>query len=114
MSQLLDNLDSIDSYVRGLLKQRGRHPGDDVVVMVVNEGEIDLFYNFACSCRAHNISLESVLVFAGSNSVVKLIEGTGAQAAYHNSFAPVSRDASIGYLDRVFVDMMWYKVGMDE
>jgi hypothetical protein len=109
MSQFLENLDSIDTYIRTLLRQRGRQPFDDVVVMVVNEGEIDIFYNFVCSCRAYNISLEKVLVFAGSNSVVKLIEGTGAQAAYHKSFAPVSRDASIGYLDRVFVDMMWYK-----
>ena len=40
--------------------------GDDIVIMVVNEGEIDLFLNFACSCKLHGISLRNVLVFAGS------------------------------------------------
>jgi hypothetical protein len=29
-------------------------------------GEIDLFLNFACSCRLHDISLKNILVFAGS------------------------------------------------
>ena len=43
--------------------------GDDLTVMVVNEGEIDLFLNFACSCRLHDISMKNVLVFAGSRYV---------------------------------------------
>ncbi len=34
--------------------------------MVVNEGEIDLYMNFACSCKLHNISLSNVIIFAGS------------------------------------------------
>jgi hypothetical protein len=40
--------------------------GSDVVVTVVNQGEMDLFLNFACSCRQHGISLSNFLVFAGS------------------------------------------------
>jgi len=44
-------------------------PGDDLVVMVVNEGEIDLYLNFACSCRLHNISLNNMVIFAGSRYV---------------------------------------------
>jgi hypothetical protein len=40
--------------------------GDDLVVMVLNEGELDLYLNFACSCRLHEISLHNVIVFAGS------------------------------------------------
>ena len=40
--------------------------GDDLVVMVVNEGEIDLFLNFACSCKLHDISMNNIMVFAGS------------------------------------------------
>ena len=38
-----------------------------------------------------------------------MISATGAIGLNHPKFAPVSKDASIGYLDRVFVDMMWYK-----
>ena len=37
-----------------------------MTVMVVNEGEIDLYLNFACSCRLHDISMKNVIVFAGS------------------------------------------------
>jgi hypothetical protein len=30
-------------------------------------------------------------------------------ALFHEGYASVSKEASIDYLDRVFVDMMWYK-----
>lgn len=48
------------------LKKHGIKKGDDLVVMVVNEGEIDLFLNFACSCKLHDISMNNIMVFAGS------------------------------------------------
>ena len=83
--------------------------GDELVVMVVNEGETDLFLNFACSCKLHGIHLRNVLVFAGSLEMIKVIESTEAMALYHEGFASVSKKASKDYLDRVFVDMMWYK-----
>eukprot|EP01038_Epipyxis_sp_PR26KG_P013922 gene13922-18671_t len=83
--------------------------GDDVIVMVVNEGEIDLFLNFACSCRIHSIKLSNVIVFAGSREILMLIEATGAMALFNEAYASVSKKASNDYLDRVFVDMMWFK-----
>ena len=90
-------------------EKHGIKPGDDVVVMVVNEGEIDLFLNFACSCKLHHLSLNNVLIFSGSPEIVSFIEATGAMALYHEGYAAVSKKASVDYLDRVFVDMMWYK-----
>jgi hypothetical protein len=83
--------------------------GDDLIVMVVNEGEIDLYMNFACSCQLHDISLNKLLVFVGSPEIVHLIEATGAMGIYHDGYGSVSKSASQDYLDRVFVDMMWYK-----
>ena len=44
------------------------------------------------------------------SEIVSLIESTGAMALYHEAYGVVSRKASADYLDRVFVDMMWYKV----
>lgn len=38
-----------------------------------------------------------------------MVEATGAMALYHVGYASVSKKASTDYLDRVFVDMMWYK-----
>lgn len=99
----------IESDLDVKLRQHGVKAGDDLVVMVVNEGEIDLFLNFACSCRKHGISLSNVMVFAGSAEVVSTIEAMGAMAMYHQGYAFVNKKASTDYLDRVFVDMMWYK-----
>jgi hypothetical protein len=43
------------------------------------------------------------------SEIVAIIESTGAMALYHSAYGTVSRKASADYLDRVFVDMMWYK-----
>ena len=110
MGKLLLNLDSLESYVINRLIARGLQPGSDIVVMVVNAGEMDLLANFACSCQAHNISMRNMMVFSGSDDVIPLIESFGAMGLYHEpTFADVSRNASYEYLDRIFIDMMWYK-----
>lgn len=95
--------------LRNKLAANNIKAGDDVIVMVVNEGEIDLFMNFACSCHLHDISLNKLMVFAGSIEIVKVIEATGAMASYNKGYGAVSKKASSDYLDRIFVDMMWYK-----
>ena len=56
----------IEGELDAKLQANGVKEGDDLVVMVINQGEIDLFLNFACSCKLHNISLSNVMVFAGS------------------------------------------------
>ena len=38
-----------------------------------------------------------------------MIESTGAMGIYHKGYSSVSKTASSDYLDKVFVDMMWYK-----
>ena len=105
----LNHFDEINRIFLEKLHSHGLYPGSDVVAMVVNEGESDLFLNFACSCAFHNLSLHHVFAFTGSEEMNVLIESTGAMAMYHPGFASVSKRASTDYLDRVFVDMMWYK-----
>ena len=110
MLKLLPNLLSLKQYILYRLLERELTIGSDIVVMVVNAGEIDLLANFACSCKHHNISMRNMMVFAGSEDVLPLIESFGAIGIYHQlSFADVSRNASYEYLDRIFIDMMWYK-----
>lgn len=106
----LDGSQGMAAQLQQKLNSHNVTRGDDLVVMVVNEGEVDLYLNFACSCRLHNISLSNMLVFSGSPEVLGLIESTGAMGLYHEGYASVSKAASVDYLDRVFVDMMWYKV----
>lgn len=109
MWPFLKNFKVITEELDFKLNRHGIKPGDDAVVMVVNEGEIDLFLNFACSCRLHNISLNNMVIFAGSQEIVNIIEATGAIGLFHEGYASVSKKPSVDYLDRVFVDMMWFK-----
>jgi Nucleotide-diphospho-sugar transferase len=41
--------------------------------------------------------------------VLTIIEATGAMGIYHEGYSSVSKKPSTDYLDRPFVDMMWYK-----
>lgn len=63
---LFGHLADIQEQFEALLRARGLSKGDDIVMMVANDGEIDLFLNFACSCRKHGISLHNVMLIAGS------------------------------------------------
>lgn len=44
-----------------------------------------------------------------NSEIVAIVEATGAMGFHHPNFATVDRRASGGYLDRIFVEMMWYK-----
>ena len=48
--------------------------------------------------------------FPPTNASAAQVQSLGAMAVHHASFGFVSSRASSEYLDRVFVDMMWYKV----
>jgi len=107
--QYHDGPRGIAAQLDAKLALHGISKGDDATLMVVNEGEVDLWLNFACSCQQNHISMRNVFVFCGSEEIIPLIESTGAAALYHRGYASVSKKASNDYLDRVFVDMMWYK-----
>jgi hypothetical protein len=62
----LQGFESIQNDIRSKLEKKGIKAGDDVVLMVANDGEIDLFLNFICSCERHNISVTNVVVFSAS------------------------------------------------
>ena len=68
-----------------------------------------MLLNFVCICRQNNASMANVLVFAGSQSVVPVIESLGVGMMSVVWRSERSAKASEEYLDRVFVDMMWYK-----
>lgn len=113
LNPLLKSLPTIDTELGDMLANNGFSPysggENDIVVMVVNEGEFDIFLNFICSCKAHSINVHRVLVLCGNAGIVPMVQASGAMGYYHASFAAVSREASGMYLDQVFTAMMWYK-----
>ena len=106
-----ENFNAMERYLKNKLDSRGYAAKgiDTLVVMVVNAGELDLYMNLACSAELHGVSMDNWVVFSGSESIVDIIETTGALGLYHSSFFGVSHKASHDYLDFTFVDMMWYK-----
>jgi hypothetical protein len=66
LQPFLLNFKSINDNLVSKLKLNKITKGSNIVVMVVNNGEIDLFMNFACSCKSHKISLKNIIVFASS------------------------------------------------
>jgi hypothetical protein len=109
-SPLLSHLPKLEKFLLKIFSRRGLHPGDDLVLMVLNPGEIDIFANFICSCHQRNISTSSVVVFTSSVEIVPLIRSFGVIAVFHEeSFALAPVRANFEYLDRTFIDMMWYK-----
>jgi hypothetical protein len=66
------------------------------IVMVANEGVMDLLLNFMCSAEMAQIDVASV-------------ENMGARAMYHPALGSMPAHAAQGYLDDTFSRMMWFK-----
>mmetsp|Transcript_408 Transcript_408/g.657 ORF Transcript_408/g.657 Transcript_408/m.657 type:complete len:540 (-) Transcript_408:110-1729(-) len=80
------------------------------IVMVANEGVMDLLLNFLCSAEEIHLDLQSVVVFVGDLQYVQLIESMGANAMYSPSLGSMPANAAETYLDDTFSRMMWFKV----
>ena len=82
-----------------------------VIVMVANEGVIDLVLNFLCSCRekAANIDISSIVVFLGQPEYVTLINKMGARGIYNQYLSKIPKKAAGNYGDNTFGKLMWLK-----
>jgi hypothetical protein len=81
----------------------------NVVVMVANEGVMDLLLNFICSAEQIDFDISSVVVFIGDKKHQDLIESMGAKSIYSESLGSMPAEAAGGYLDNTFSRMMWFK-----
>eukprot|EP00605_Chrysophyceae_sp_TOSAG23-4_P000548 GSChrysophyteH1.ASY1.ANO1.618.1 assembled CDS len=109
-------LKGLDVLVRQITAAIGEPRNADgsrrtAIVMVANEGVLDLVLNFICSCRegAANVDLSTVVVFLGQPEYAPLIESMGAKAIYHPFYGSIPKHAAGNYGDDVFARMMWLK-----
>ena len=79
------------------------------IVMVANEGVMDLVLNWACSSEAAGVSLDDVVVFVGTEDSAAAVENMGAHAMYSSALGSMPKKAAGGYLDNTFSRMMWFK-----
>lgn len=113
MRQFLVSYGAVRSYISGILTQHSVHPGDDAIVMIVNEGEIDLFMNYVCSLHINNVTNRvKTIVFVTSPNLMPIVQSIGAHyiPVYHKQFVKVGKDANEEYLDQQFGRIMWYKL----
>jgi hypothetical protein len=102
-----------------LVKEFRRKMGDPIdaktgkrrnaLVMVANEGVMDLLLNFLCSAEMAEIDLKSIVVFVGDERFISLIENMGANAIYSAALGSMPKKAAGFYMDNTFSRMMWFK-----
>ena len=80
-----------------------------LIIMVANEGVMDLALNFICSAESSGIDLSTVVMFVGAESDVVLVENMGAIAVYNPALGSMPKHAAKEYLDETFSNMMWFK-----
>ena len=82
-----------------------------LVTMVANDGVMDLLLNYLCSIEQDTtIDIKDIVVFVGSENMVEVVENMGANAIYSTSLGSMPSHAALGYLDKTFSRMMWFKV----
>jgi hypothetical protein len=111
---LLPFLQEYDRLVKNFLSKMG-NPIDEsgqrktAIVMVANEGVMDLLLNFMCSAEEIHLDLKSIVVFVGDEKSITLIENMGANAIYDPALGSMPAHAAKIYLDDTFARIMWFK-----
>ena len=80
------------------------------IIMVANEGGLDLVLNFMCSGISAGIDLSAFVVFVAQEEYIALVNAIGAKAIFHPSLGDMPREHSKSYADRIFAKIMWLKV----
>eukprot|EP01038_Epipyxis_sp_PR26KG_P012701 gene12701-17032_t len=95
-----------DPFITGSTTNERR----DIVVLVANEGVIDLVLNFICSCKEASINISNkIVIFVGQEELIPLIENMGVATFYHEALGKIPKRAAGFYGDDVFGILMWLK-----
>jgi Nucleotide-diphospho-sugar transferase len=82
-----------------------------VTVMVCNQGQSTLLFNFVCSARAANVDTSTVLLFATDEATAELGRDLGLNVfEVQDSFGPLPVNAARAYGDQDFAQMMLAKI----
>ncbi len=113
LPMILDGLDRLVGDLRAKLgdPMEGGLRRRTAIVMVANEGILDLLLNFLCSVRAAGIRsvTDNLVVFVGNRDYAAVIEAMGVKAFYSSRLGDIPNKAAGSYGDRTFGKMMWLK-----
>jgi hypothetical protein len=100
-------LDEMSDAISPILKKI--HRQNDIIVMSVNEGHLDLLINFVLSARKRKIDISNLFVF-GTLDAVTALKNLNINAFYHPGLGKFPKGAAGTYGDSTFRKMMWLKV----
>jgi hypothetical protein len=86
------------------------HARRSLIVMVANEGVMNLLLNFICSCVSSGLNPKSIVVFVGTAAHVSVIEQLGVTAVFIPEAGAMPLEVASNYGDNTFGMMMWLKV----
>lgn len=98
-----------------LIRQFKEVAGDrkEVVIMVLNEGVLDVFVNWVCSLKSSNPPqmhiLDELIVFVGQAALVPLLRTMGVKALHDDGLGRIPAKAADAYGDMTFAFLMWLK-----
>lgn len=98
-----------------LIRQFKEVAGDrkEVVIMVLNEGVLDVFLNWVCSLKVSNPPqmhiLDQLVVFVGQANLVPLLGNMGIKALHDDGLGRIPAKAADSYGDMTFAFLMWLK-----
>ena len=115
-SRLLPTLlNSFDEIIQQFKKQfgdgknaNGQHK--TMVVMVINEGVLDIFLNLVCSLKGSHVDTSNFVIFIGNLDYKNLLENFGFRIFYNPKLGYMPKQAAEYYLDDTFKQMMWFKM----
>ena len=109
---LLANLAGIVKRFSNLLGGNLNSDGSrkTAIIMVANEGVMDLVINIICSAKSADISIENFVLFLAQPEYLPLVESMGIKAIHHPSFGDIPSSAAGNYADVTFGYLLWLKV----
>ena len=104
-----ENIDDLESRLKEILKRIARD--NTVIVMVCNNGVLDLMMNFVCSARARNLDISSLIVFATDEETRTALTTLGVEVFDDKgAFGSIPKTEAKTYGDQIFAKMMYVKV----
>jgi hypothetical protein len=100
-------LDEMTEAISATLKKIQRQ--NDIIVMSINEGHLDLLLNFILSAKKQSIDISNLFVF-GTPEAVRILNALSINAFYHPGLGTFPKNAAGTYGDSTFRKMMWLKV----
>ncbi len=114
LPMLFAHLDSVTTEFLQVTGPPTRADGSkrSIMVMVLNEGVIDVFLNFVCSCKSAGITaiFDDLVVILGQQHLLPVIRQMGVKAFYSPHLGPIPKKAAQFYGDLTFSILMWFKV----